>query len=133
VALFRRSAGGKSSLGRRGEKLATRFLRRRGLKILARNYHCPAGEVDLIALDASTRGQIGAETIAVVEVKTRTSDRYADPEARVDQAKRRKLRKVAAHYVSAHDAEDLNVRFDIVSLVLADGREPQIKYIPNAF
>lgn len=132
MARPRRTAG-RSTLGPRGEKLAVRFLKRRGMKVLARNYRCPSGEADLIVLDASTRKQLGADTIAVVEVKTRSTDHYADPEARVDRTKQRKLRKIARHYVAARGAEDLNVRFDIVSLLVPEDGPPRIKYIPDAF
>ncbi|MBL7133330.1 MAG: YraN family protein [Phycisphaerae bacterium] len=120
-------------LGRRGEDVARRFLKRKGLKILARNYRCRAGEVDLIALDRSTRREMGAETVAFVEVKTRSSDRYTDPEFAVDARKRAHLVKVARHYLTCHDAADLNVRFDVVAIVISGGEKPQVKYIPNAF
>ena len=124
---------GRQPLGRRGEKLARRFLSRRGLKILARNYRCPRGEVDLIALDTSTRRQSGAQTICFVEVKTRTSDRYTDPESAVNADKQRHIRNAADYYLAAHDAKDFNVRFDIVSIVLREEAEPQIKHIADAF
>ena len=75
-----RRTGSSGELGRRGEKLAAKALKRAGMKILARNYRCPAGEADLIALDRSTRRQSGAETIVFAEVKTRSSDTYTDPE-----------------------------------------------------
>ena len=121
-------------LGRRGEKLARKFLKARGLKILAENYRCPRGEVDLIALDRSTCGRGGAETICFVEVKTRTSDFYTDPESAVDAEKRRRIRKVADYYLTGRDAaEGLNVRFDIVSIVLRDDEEPQVRHIQDAF
>jgi len=123
----------KSGLGQRGEKAARRFLRRTGLKILARNYRCPVGEIDLIALDTSTRSRLGAETIAFVEVKTRSSDDYTDPASAVDAEKRRRLKKVADYYVNTHDADDLNVRFDIVSIVAREDQKPQVRYIPDAF
>ncbi len=123
----------KSGLGQRGEILARRFLKRRGLKILATNYRCPAGEIDLIALDPSTRKTLAAETICFVEVKTRTSDRYTEPESAVNADKRRRIAKAARHYLSKHDVEDFNVRFDIVSIVTPDGRKPQIKHIDDAF
>ena len=58
---FRRR--GNLPLGARGERLAKRFLKRRGLKILATNYRCPAGEADLIVLDRSTRKDFGAATV----------------------------------------------------------------------
>ena len=120
-------------VGRRGERLARRILRKGGMKILATNYRCPAGEVDLIALDRSTRKAMGAETLVFVEVKTRTSDRYTDPEAAVNSDKQRRIRKVAGYYRTRRGAEDYNVRYDIVSVVLRPGAEPQIKHIPDAF
>ena len=128
---FRR--GERDGLGARGEKLARRFLKRQGLKILARNYRCPAGEADLIALDLSTRHGGCPETVVFVEVKARTSDRYVDPESAVDRRKRRKLRQVAAHYLAARHADGLNVRFDIVAIVSPPGGEPQIRHIVDAF
>lgn len=120
-------------LGQRGEKLAVGFLKRRGLKLLARNYRCPSGEVDLIMLDRSTRPSSGAETIAFVEVKTRSSDRHTDPQSAVNADKRRRMRKVANYYLAGRDCEDLNVRFDVVAVVVRDGLKPEISYIPDAF
>ena len=124
---------GAGPLGRRGEKLARRFLKRRGLKILAENYRCPRGEVDLIALDRSTRRQDGAETICFVEVKTRTSDRYTDPESAVNADKQRRVKKAAEYYLASRDTGGFNVRFDIISIVMPGGDEPRIGYVPNAF
>ena len=54
----RRRGDDESSLGKTGEKLAAKFLKKRGLKILATNYRCPAGEADLIALDPKETKQI---------------------------------------------------------------------------
>jgi putative endonuclease len=120
-------------LGRRGEQLARKELRKRGLKILARNYRCPAGEADLIVLDPATRKELGAETIAFVEVKTRASDRYAPPESAVNADKRRRMRRVADYYLSHRPSRGFHVRFDIVSVVLREGQGPEIRYIPGAF
>jgi len=121
----------ETPLGPRGEKLAARHLRRQGLKILARNYRCPAGEIDLIALDRSTRRE-GAETIVFVEVKSRSSDRTTDPESAVNADKQRRIRKAAAYYRQRHRADDYNYRFDIVAVVFdADG--PRLRHTPDAF
>lgn len=128
-----RPAGDSGRLGRRGERLARKLCKRRGLKILARNYRCRAGEVDLIALDPATRRTDGAETLVFVEVKTRSSDRYTDPESAVDARKQRRIRKVADYYVASRDAADYNVRFDIVAVVIRPGRKPRINHIPDAF
>ncbi|MHC4985823.1 MAG: YraN family protein [Planctomycetota bacterium] len=119
------------SLGQRGERLAARHLKRQGLKILARNYRCPVGEADLIALDRSTK-RLGAETIVFVEVKSRSSDKYTDPESAVNADKKRRLHKVANYYVQRHDAHEHNVRFDIVA-VLFSGDKPVVRHTPDAF
>ncbi len=132
---FRGDGTGRSDarLGRRGERLAARTLRREGLKILARNYRCPAGEVDLIALDPSTRAACGAETIAFVEVKTRASARHVAPESAVDRRKQRQLAGVASYYLAHHPAADYAVRYDVVSVIIADGADPDVRHIVDAF
>ena len=119
------------SLGQRGERLAAKHLQRQGLKILARNYRCPVGEADLIALDRSTK-RLGAETIVFVEVKSRSSDKYTDPESAVNADKRRRLRRVAAHYVQRRDAHEYNLRFDIVAVIFS-GDTPTVRHTPDAF
>ena len=94
----------------------------------------PRGEADLIALDRSTRADLGAETIAFVEVKTLSGRQRAAPESAVNADKQRRLRRIAAYYLGTHpDAESLNVRFDVVAIVLNDPDKPQINYIPDAF
>ena len=119
------------SLGQRGERLAAKHLQRQGLKILARNYRCPVGEADLIALDRSTK-RLGAETIVFVEVKSRSSDKYTDPESAVNADKRRRLRRVADHYVQRRDAHEYNLRFDIVAVIFS-GDTPTVRHTPDAF
>lgn len=126
-------SGHRAQLGRRGEKIARRTLRHHGLKILASNYRCPAGEIDVIALDPSTRKDLGVETLAFVEVKTRSPRSLADPESAVNAKKRRRLQRCAEHYLARHDAEDLPVRFDVVAIVVDEAGEPQAHYIPDAF
>ena len=117
------------TLGNRGEDLAAHYLRQRGMKILVRNYHSPVGEIDIIALDKSSDG----ETIVFIEVKTRKTDNFAEPASAIDAHKRRQLIRTAQYYLTNHDADDYNARFDIVSIVIADGNKPIIKYIPDAF
>jgi putative endonuclease len=120
-------------LGRRGELLARKLLRRAGLKILAANYRCPAGEVDLIALDRATRKARGAETIVFVEVKTRSAPGRTAPETAVDARKRRQIQAVADYYLRRRGADDYRTRFDVVAVVLPEGGEPQITHIRDAF
>ncbi len=123
------TGGDKDQLGRRGEKLAARFLRRTGLKILARNYRCPSGEADIIALDGG--GEV--ETIVFVEVKTRSSARHVDPESAVDGRKQRQVARAAQYYLSGRDAGEMAVRFDVVSVLIVDGGEPEVRHIVDAF
>ena len=119
-------------VGRDGEDLAGRLLREQGLRILARNYRCPAGETDFVALDESTLKTHGAATIVFVEVKTRRSDHWTDPASAVDEDKRRRLRNVARYYCAGRPA-DLRCRFDIVSIVAPRGQPPRATHIPGAF
>ena len=99
------------------------------VKILAKNYRCPAGEADLLALDKS-----GAEeTLVFVEVKTRSSDKYTVPESAVNSAKQQKLRGIAEYYLATHNTGPRGVRFDVVSIVIPPGGEPNIRHIPEAF
>lgn len=128
----RAEARGSRSLGAIGEKLAVRCLRGKGYKILARNFRCPAGEVDIIALDRSGC-EGGAETIVFVEVKARSSEKYVGPESAVDSRKRRQLSRVARYYLARHDAGGFAVRFDVVAVVAAADLQPQVRHIPDAF
>jgi len=112
-------------LARKGEKLAARFLRKCGYRLLARNYRCPAGEIDIIALDA--------ETLVFVEVKTRRSEAAADIEQAVTPAKQRQLARVARYYVHERGAEARPCRFDILAVLLPEGAKPVLRHIPDAF
>lgn len=118
-----------AALGARGEKLAKKFLRRNGWKILAANYRCPVGEADLIGLDRRE------QTIVFVEVKTRSSDRNVAPESAVNAAKQARLRKIARYYLATRNTADMPVRFDVISIVIPyDGKKsPDIRHIPDAF
>ena len=110
----------KKVLGRKGERLAEAFLKARGMKILHRNYRTPFGEADLIVQDG--------DTVAFVEVKTRTSDTYGTPAESVTAEKRRRYMLIAKCYW-VKEGEEPNARFDVVE-VLADGK---IEYLENAF
>lgn len=111
--------------GRRAEDLAHRFLRRRGLVIVARNYRPPsgAGEIDLIGWDG--------DRLAFIEVKSRSSDEFGPPEQAVDSEKRRFLERSARDYARRAGVDWSRVRFDIVSIVLSD--PPRLDFFPDAF
>jgi putative endonuclease len=112
--------------GRRGEELAYYFLRGSGYTMVARNWRCKGrrGEIDLIGWDG--------EVLCFVEVKTRGSHQVATAEAAVDAAKQRELRGMAALYLRRMHPRP-RTRFDVVSIYLLQGREPEIELFKNAF
>jgi putative endonuclease len=123
----------RSELGTRGETLARNFLKKLRYKVLGENYRCPSGEIDLITLDPTTLKVTGAETIVFVEVKTRSPGQAVAPQAAVNSAKQHQIKSAAGYYLRTHDAEGFATRYDIVAIVLADGQEPQIEHLKNAF
>jgi len=112
------------ALGRRGEDLAHRFLRRQGYTIVARNYRLAAGdgEADLIAWEG--------DTLVIVEVKSRHSADYGPPERAVGDDKRAHLRRVARAYARKSDTPWERVRCDLVTVVLTP--RPQLQLVRNA-
>ena len=118
--------GRKKPLWKRGEDLATRTLRRAGMRILQRNYRCPIGEIDIIALDG--------EELVFVEVKTLHTDDIGDPEEHIQEPKQRKIQRLARHYLQQHKVEDRPCRVDVVAVVLGpQGAEPMIRHHRDAF
>ncbi len=111
-------------LGIKGEDLAVRFLKKKGYRILSRNYRTPLGEIDIIAEDG--------ETLVFVEVKTRSDDSYGLPFEAVNHRKREKLRKVALYYLKNVLKKDAASRFDVLS-VRAAGSGNEIEHIRDAF
>jgi putative endonuclease len=121
----RYAALSKDDLGRLGEKLGARFLRRQGYRVVARNYACPAGELDLVALDR--------DTLVFVEVKTRRDDAAAMPEDAVNFHKRRQVTAAAKYYLLQTRAHDRPCRFDVLAILLREGQEPEIEHFVDAF
>lgn len=111
-------------LGASGERAAELHLKSRGMKIIARNYRCPAGELDLIVAD---RG-----TIVFVEVKALASDEDADPVNKINPVKQRKLESVARYWLRTHGEPQAAYRFDAISVIMRDG-QPEVRQIEEAF
>jgi putative endonuclease len=96
-------------LGRKGERIACRYLLREGFDILARRYHGRTGELDIIAFEQ--------EILVFLEVKTRSSRQYGDPWEYVDWQKQQILRRTAEEFIADWNLELFSYRFDIVSVV----------------
>ena len=114
----------RTRFGLAGEELAVDVFRRAGYEIVDRNYRCKAGEVDVVAKLRST--------VVFCEVKTRVDDRYGIPSEAVDRGKQGRLRKVAAHWLTERKPGAVEIRFDVVSVIVRDGR-PEVTHIPDAF
>jgi len=111
-------------LGRRGEELALRKIKRLGYTCIARNYRCALGEVDLIAKDG--------ETLVFIETKTRKGASLAYAKEAVDARKRRQLSRVALAFMKANNCCEVKSRFDVVAVSL-QGKHERIEVIKNAF
>ena len=112
-----------NELGKKGEDIAVEYLRRKGYRIIDRNWHNGHEEIDIVAMDG--------EMLVVVEVKTRFSDEFGDPDLAVTKSKQRSIVRTADAYIIEHDL-DVETRFDIVSIVL-NGKEKKIEHIEDAF
>ena len=120
---FRRPA---TSLGRRGEDAAARFLEAAGYRIIERSLRYPCGELDLVALDG--------DTVVFIEVKTRTSTERGLPADAVDKKKQARTTLAALTYLKAKRMLDRRTRFDVVAVLWPTGAaEPEIKHYRAAF
>ena len=120
-----------SSLGALGEAYAAAYLDQLGYRIVAANFTLPVGrnlrgalinaEIDLIAYDQNT--------LCFIEVKTRTSDWFAPPQANVDLRKRRQITRAARAYRQMLGIEDQPYRYDVVTVIIDDDSTPQIELL----
>jgi putative endonuclease len=111
--------------GKLGERAAEKHLRQLGLKFLTRNFNSPRGEIDLVFRDH--------ECLIFVEVKTRSSEDWGRPAAAVRTPQRRRLSQAALDYLTLIKNPEIKLRFDIVEVLLADGKVREIRHLPNTF
>jgi putative endonuclease len=111
----------KIKTGREGENMATEFLKKKGFEIVARNYRFKRAEIDIIVKKD--------DWLLFVEVKTRNSAAFGEPEAFVDLAKARMIFSAAEEFIFSTDWNG-HVRFDVVSVKL--GPDPEIRHFEDA-
>ena len=116
----------RQAVGAYGERLAERHLTEQGLVVLARNWRCPAGEVDLILSD-------GAGVVVFCEVKTRRSGRFGTPAEAIGAAKVRRLRRLAAHWLAESPEHPREVRFDVVAVLPQPRGATRVEHVRAAF
>ncbi len=114
----------KDAVGRFGEELAAVRLGEAGMTILARNWRCPDGELDIVAADGPV--------LVFVEVKTRSSLAYGDPAEAVSAAKAARLRRLAVRYLSEHEGHWSEVRFDVVAVLRRTPGGPTVRHLRGA-
>lgn len=99
---------GRRRLGADGEDLAEEWYRAAGYRVLARNWRCDEGELDLVC-------RLGG-TVVVCEVKARRSHRFGTPVEAVTAAKQRRVRRLGARYLREHGVRCREVRFDVAAV-----------------
>jgi putative endonuclease len=99
----------KDAVGEYGERVAAQALVEAGMTVLARNWRCEVGEIDIVARDG--------DVLVVCEVKTRSSDRFGSPFDAITRAKAARLRRLAVRWIEASGTHPPEIRFDVVGVV----------------
>jgi len=110
-------------LGKKGEEMAVEFLQEEGYEIIERNWRFRHIELDIIARKG--------DQLIIAEVKTRSGNTYGEPSTAVDKNKQRAIIVAAEHYIYANKL-DVDVRFDIISIIKGNGRTV-LEHIKEAF
>ncbi len=115
----------KDRLGRHGEDIAAAHLQNAGMVVLARNWRCAQGELDIVARDGST--------LVFCEVKTRSGVRYGSPAEAIIGVKVRRIRRLAAAWLAETGRGWPETRFDVVSIVAPSGGCATVEHLRGAF
>jgi putative endonuclease len=111
--------------GQLGERAAKDHLRKSGLKFLTANFRTDRGEIDLVFREK--------DCLVFVEVKTRAAGGWLRPAASVNAGKRRRLTRCAFDYLRLLKNPPVKIRFDVVEVLLEDGKVGEIRHLPNTF
>jgi putative endonuclease len=111
-------------MGDAAEVAAVHYLEERGYKVVARNFRCPYGELDVVAEQG--------DTLCFVEVRMRSTAAWGDPAHTVSWSKQRRVTRAALHYLFRQGGPERMVRFDVISVV-GRGDRAQVEHIPDAF
>jgi len=114
----------KRAQGTKGEDRAVAFLRKKGSRILDRNYRFERGEIDIVAEDNGV--------LVFVEVKARSSKTFGEPEDAVTESKQRQIKKIAEGYLYEHHLFDKACRFDVIAIEY-EGSNTAIRHFEDAF
>ena len=116
----------RKKLGRKGERLAVRHLKKHGYKILHRNWTCPLGEIDIIARDG--------DRLCFIEVKTRSGDSFGNALEAVGPRKQSQIVRAALGFLMQHALPVQDCRFDVVAVQFdREGKHPVCELVQDAF
>ena len=113
------------AVGKSGEELAQKFLKKKKYRIINRGYRLFRGEIDIIAYDE--------DTLVFIEVKTRRGSKFGQPEEAVTLSKQKQIQKIAQGFLIFNQLENIKCRFDVIALNLDDNQVYTIKHFINAF
>ncbi len=118
-------AGDRQHTGRFGEDIAARYLEKRGCRVVARNYRCPVGELDLVVE--------GPDGLIFVEVRTKSQPVMLHPEETITRSKALHLLRSAEWYLAATEQGDRPWRVDLIAVELSPAGKPvRVERIPDA-
>jgi putative endonuclease len=114
----------KDILGRLGEEIAVKHLRAAGYAVVARNWRCDVGEIDIVARER--------DTLVVCEVKTRSGVGFGTPLEAVTDDKAARLRRLASRYVDAQRRRPKRVRVDVIGVLCRPDEAPVVDHVRGA-
>ena len=117
--------GVRNAVAAYGERVAARHLADDGMEILDRNWRCRDGEIDIVARDL--------DALVFCEVKTRRTTEYGGPADAVVRSKARRLRRLAAAWLAAHDVHAPDIRFDVIGVVPRPSGAACVEHLRAAF
>ncbi len=115
----------EEDIGKKGEKVAVKYLKKSGFEIVECGFKAMRGEIDIIAREN--------DTIVFVEVKTRRTDEFGSPFEAVDLKKQAQIKKIASIYISKRYQKFIPCRFDVVGIIVRERGDYEISHIRNAF
>lgn len=112
-------------LGQAGEAAALAYLKSKRFSVVLKGFRLPQGEIDIIAYDK--------KTLVFIEVKTRQDRALESPEESVTPSKQKRIRRLAEAYLTRYNLQDVECRFDVLSLIGNDVQGYRVHHIKEAF
>jgi putative endonuclease len=114
------------SFGNEGEDIAADYLKKEGYEIIERNYRFHKGEIDIVAKDNETN------YLVFVEVKSRKSLEYGEPEYAITSSKSKQLKRMANYYLLDNHVKNTDCRLDVITVLFTPANPPLINHYKNA-